>query len=384
MSAGIIIAGIIVGILILWILITLHELAHFIVAKLSGAYVYEFAIGLGPKVFQWKRKETQYTLRALPFGGYVHIASEMQDPPEGREDEVIEDKRYMENISRWKKMLFIISGALFNLIIAITILTSLYAIAGYKPNDPDIYGATYLKDKSAYNAIQEIKKEPKYNYDNRYFVIQNYIIKNKTTGKEYKSHFNSKLPTFRVVVISFIKDLKNIKSIKNEEVNFTFFISNYNIPVTKQVWTPLTTYKGKPAVGIAAPNRYFKNSGDAYLYGWKDSFVQSGYILKNFGKLFTGQWQDLSGPVGIVKEFSQLINSGPVSFFFYVALLSANLFILNLIPIPPLDGYKFWENIVEVAIRREVSHKTKIILNSIGAILFISLFLGITLKDIIF
>ena len=109
----------------------------------------------------------------------------------------------------------------------------------------------------------------------------------------------------------------------------------------------------------------------------------SGLVLKSLGNLFTGQFQNLSGPVGIAKSFVTIVNTSVVNVFLYAALISANLFVLNLVPFPPLDGYKFWELAVETIIRRPLSHKVKIIVNSLGAVVFILLFLGITIKDIL-
>lgn len=84
---------------------------------------------------------------------------------------------------------------------------------------------------------------------------------------------------------------------------------------------------------------------------------QSIAILKAFGLLFTGHITQLAGPVGVANQTAQMLTSAP-TFFLYVAGLSANLFVLNLIPIPPLDGYKFFENAVEACIKKK-SHKSK-------------------------
>lgn len=100
-------------------------------------------------------------------------------------------------------------------------------------------------------------------------------------------------------------------------------------------------------VGIRAPDRQFASTIQAYGYGWRETFTESVTILKSFGLLFTGQWGQLSGPVGIAKTFSSILTERPALFFMYVSMLSANLFVLNLIPIPPLNGYKFLETLIE-------------------------------------
>gem|GEM_PF-5962507 len=96
--------------------------------------------------------------------------------------------------------------------------------------------------------------------------------------------------------------------------------------------------------------------------------------------IFTGQFSNLAGPVGIAGQTASVFNDAQ-QFFLYVGMLSANLFILNMIFLPPLDGYKFIEILIEIIIRRDLPTKYKIIVYSIGAILFLSLFIGITIID---
>ncbi|AGM24909.1 site-2 protease family protein [Spiroplasma chrysopicola] len=450
MSVGMIILGFVIGIIILLILVTIHEFAHFIIAKLAGAYVYEFAIGFGPKLFSWGKKETKYSLRLIPFGGYVYIASELADPPKGREDEVIPEHRKMENIKRWKKMLFIVAGAIMNFFIAVFIFTILFASLGHKPNDMTYWGATYSPQGVAYQAFQGT---PNITEVNQEIVILDYWLGTDKTQIEQAaldynnclaqgndncvdspgvtvSHLskNNQIPDYTTTVYNFIDVLKKQYD-KNPEHNdaIVFRIRTVNAhqqfsgPLLEPTITSAVAFdqtKGVYTVGIAAPNRIFTSTWQGYSYGWKETFTQSVSILKSFGLLFTGQWGQLSGPVGIAKTMSSILDNGAVPFFLYVAMLSANLFVLNLIPIPPLDGYKFLETAVEGTIisgkkingrykmwyyrKDEVKlaqakikyeeinpnwhlpNKTKLIINITGAVLFILLFIGITIKDIFF
>lgn len=410
MSAGIIILGVFVGIVILLLLITLHEFAHFVIAKMAGAYVYEFSIGIGPALISWKRKETEYKIRLLPFGGYVHIASETQDPPEHREKEVkyIPRARYMEQIPKWKRFSFILAGALFNFFIAVFLLTTIYTAIGYKPNDMTYYGATYTQNAPAANAIRKTIGAGSTSEIGQNYVIEQYTIyyKNPGQGQQWQ-HIQSPLwsdyPTYTTTVYQFLDDLGTLKNkatspgdkttaylVVNKVVNSLTHQVFTVPPPTKQNPAPPPKYEtalkyrdSKYSVGIAAPNRIFGSKSEAYRYGWQDTFQMSGLVLKSLGNLFTGQFQNLSGPVGIAKSFVTIVNTSVVNVFLYAALISANLFVLNLVPFPPLDGYKFWELAVETIIRRPLSHKVKIIVNSLGAVVFILLFLGITIKDIL-
>jgi regulator of sigma E protease len=142
-SDGLIVLSFFIGIIVVVVLVTLHELGHFIIAKMSNAYVYEFSIGFGPRLFTIKGKETWFSVRMIPLGGFCSIASEIADPPKGREDVDVPAERMMEYIARWKKAIFIIMGPLFNLFIAIFLFTTIFAATQAKTNDMDWFGAKY-------------------------------------------------------------------------------------------------------------------------------------------------------------------------------------------------------------------------------------------------
>lgn len=427
MSTGLVILSFILGIIIMLLLITIHELGHFIVAKLSKAYVYEFSIGFGPRLLTFKRKETWVSIRAFPLGGYCSIASDKSDPPKGREDEVVPFERKMDYIVRWKKALFILAGPLMNLIIAICIITLTFSIAGYKKNDMSWYGANYDDTKIANKLIKDYSKShetdlSKYEYDNlsRYAIYGWQIENINPTTKEKSLIFdnvkwenkkplnedaiindlNSNAVDFKKTVYTFLGHLKDhTKDTDTENVHIRFavrFIDMYSwkpieIKSNTKDYTQYFTkwndeikddeYKFGENVGIAAPTHYYKNSTEAYGEGWKEVFTQSVSILKSFGSIITGHFSQIAGPVGVAKQTSAML-SDPVQFLLYIGVLSANLFILNMVFIPPLDGWRFIENIIEACMRKELNGKLKIWLYSIGAISFLLLFVGITIKDI--
>ncbi|AHI53085.1 RIP metalloprotease RseP [Spiroplasma culicicola] len=404
MSAGMITLGFFVGILILLILITLHEFGHFIIAKLSKAYVYEFAIGFGPRIFVFKGKETWLSIRAFPLGGYCSIASDKVDPPAEREDEIVPKERMMDYIARWKKLLFILFGPLMNLFIAIFLFTTIFAVTQVKPNDMSFYGATYNKDMIAYKLIdQKVNKhsEAKIEIDQSY-VIWGWTLysnteilfdnicqqNNSECGPKINELDNKQAATYEKTVYNFLDHLQLGKDKENVSIKFAFRqvdrftgkVIDQEVQITEQ--STQADYKGGESIGIAAPTRYFANAGQAYLAGWKETFTQSLTIIKSFGMLFTGNITQLQGPVGVAGQTATMLANGQ-QFFMYVAMLSANLFILNMIFIPPLDGYKVLETIIEMIIRKELPQKYKIIVYSAGAILFLSLFVLITIFDFI-
>ncbi|WP_342277093.1 site-2 protease family protein [Spiroplasma endosymbiont of Nebria brevicollis] len=364
--------AILIGLFTILFLITLHEFAHFVIAKLSGAYVYEFAIGMGPKIFQWGKKETRYTLRLLPLGGYVSVASEIADAPKGREEEVVEPKRMMENLHRGKKAAFISAGAIMNLLLAFVLLMVGYGIYPYKydPNLPP----TYANTGPLYEDVE------KYNKDNPTMPI--------LSSSEITHIYNTGASKSATDIKSYY-DLQKWLNSYNKKYNDT--IHDYQITFDKiKVVTFKPEYqKGVLFIGVSQRS-YHLSSGSVFTEGIVDAFKDSYSLLQALGQLVTFHWQNISGPVGIVKSTNSFLNpdlsatQGASTYFRWAALLSSNLFLLNMLPIPPLDGYKFVENAVEAASRKKLNTKYKTIVTIAGALLFLIIFVVTTIKDIFF
>ncbi|ATZ20076.1 Regulator of sigma-E protease RseP [Mesoplasma lactucae ATCC 49193] len=468
-----------VGIIAILLLITLHEFGHFIVAKLCGAYVYEFSIGFGPALKTWKGEETWIVLRAFPLGGYVSIASDRSDPPKGREDdaEKVPDSRKMDYIARWKKALFILAGPVMNMVIAIVMISIIFMATLQKTDDMSFYGNRYDQGQIAYNLIKDDikgKNKESFEQNDQHATITGWevvLAKKDVDMTKFLPDYNHVTPEFYtnakdngyIVKFSNLPELKRIFGkdenglVKELSNNNSFIYQNENpevaVDYTKLVYNFIDNFKsdklkiteadkeivgedyysairfsygmlnnglydgkfitendsnnlhtqfstpyvdsnnikktenfvlnGKhSSVGVKAPTRYFKNTTVAYGYSWKEFGNQSIAILKAFGLLFTGHITQLAGPVGVANQTAQMLTSAP-TFFLYVAGLSANLFVLNLIPIPPLDGYKFFENAVEACIKKEIPQKAKIWMYTIGGLAFAALFIVITIKDLV-
>lgn len=364
--------SILIGLVTILFLITIHEFAHFIIAKLSGAYVYEFSIGMGPKLFQWGKKETRYTLRMLPLGGYVSIASEIADPPKGREDEVVEDKQLMENLHRGKKALFISAGALMNLFLALILLMVGYAIFPYK-QDLNL-APTFTNYGPVYQAVSKYNDESHTIKINSNEIIIRIQIKDDIKSKKEINNYYQ--------LNDWLKEYNS----KNEE---NHLIITFNTKPANTDLEVVTKKSDKYFLGVTASS-YQLSAGQVFGNSFVDTFKNSYSVLQALGKLITFQWGQLSGPVGIIKSTSSFLDSHLTTqqsfstFFRWASLLSANLFLLNMLPIPPLDGYKFVENAVEAVTRKKLNSKFKIIISVVGALLFLGIFIAITIKDIWF
>lgn len=366
--------SILIGLLTILLLITLHEFGHFVVAKLSGAYVYEFSIGMGPKIFQWGKKETRYTLRLLPLGGYVSIASEIADPPKGREEEKVAEKQLLENIHRGKKAVFIGAGSFVNLCLGFILLIIGYAIFPYK-QDLNL-APTFINYGPVYQAVNKNNSDEHNIKINANEVIVRVQIHSDDLDYDEKSKTK----------ISSYNDLIGWLGKYNGKKDENYIILTFDTKPETNI--EITTKKtDKYFVGVTASS-YHLNSGQVIGDGFVDTFKSSYSVLQALGRLITFHWSSLSGPVGIIKSTSSFLDSNLTTqqsfsnYFRWAGLLSANLFLLNMIPIPPLDGYKFVENAVEAATRKKVNSKFKIIISVIGAVLFLVIFIAITIKDI--
>ncbi|WP_342268567.1 RIP metalloprotease RseP [Spiroplasma endosymbiont of Aspidapion aeneum] len=426
--------GILIGIISLLILITLHELGHFVVAKLSGAYVYEFAIGFGPTLFTIKGKETWFKFKIFPFGGFNYIASKDVDPPKGRENEDVPDERKLESINRWKKTIFIICGPLVNLVIALFLFSTVIGVNKYYSNDMYFYGANYssISKSSADEIVNKGDVKLKYEQDltligmriwsfnsdeNKYYLnissldndkdkattnsdpeIDYTNVKNYSYADNYKKENvflkkdSKNAPTYYTTVYSFIDQVASTKSLDNKggklkfDVQLLFrqrdsysekFINN------KIFYSMIGNHPYKPGdnIGISPPTHYFLSSSQAFVFGLKETFIQIFSTIKAFGNLFVGNFKSLSGPIGIINVASKSISNSS-QFFLFVGSISASLFMFNMLFIPPLDGYRMIENFIEMVLKREINTKTKYWIYGIGICIMLGLIILSTVVDI--
>lgn len=325
------------------------------------------------KFFSEVKKKLVILYDYCHWGGYVSIASEIADPPKGREKEVVTEKQLLENIHRGKKAVFLSSGALVNLILGFLLLIIGYAIFPYK-QDLSL-APTFINYGPVYQAVNQYNS----NSEHEIKINNNEII----VGIQIKDDETTHQPS-----INSYNDLTNWLSKYNGKNDENHLIITFN---TKPKLTNIevTTKKSdKYFLGVTASS-YRLSSGQVIGDGFVDTFKNSYSVFQALGRLITFHWSSLSGPVGIIRSTSSFLDSSLTTkqsfsnYFRWAGLLSANLFLLNMMPIPPLDGYKFVENAVEAATRKKINSKFKIIISVIGAVLFLLIFIAITIKDIL-
>ena len=331
--------------LVLGVTVFIHEFGHFIFAKKAGVYVYEFSIGMGPKLFSFKRKndETAYSIRLLPIGGFVQMAGE-----EISVDENVPLEKHMYKKTWLQRASIIVAGVLFNFLLAIILLFAIGLFVGVNDNKAYIgeisneYNAIktdlevndeiiYLNGKKADN-IDKFNLQLQLNYGNNL----NLTVKDKN-GK--------------------IKDI-TIKPTKEDE------IYHYGFSITS-----------KETKGFIASLKY---AFTKFLSLIEQMALIIGYLITGKLKLNT-----LSGPVGIFNVVGESAKAGLINLVYLVAYLCINVGFINIMPFPAFDGGRLLFLIIEKLKGSPVTPKIENTIHAVGLVLLMLLMVVITYNDIV-
>lgn len=320
-------------------LILVHEIGHFIVAKLNGIYVEEFAIGMGPKLFGVKVGETEYNLRILPFGGFVKML--------GEEDES-DDSRSLNAKTPIQRILVMGAGAFMNYVLALIIFIGLAMSSGFAENKV----ASVVPNSPA----QKIGIEQ---------------------GDEFLKIDGNKIHTtddFRM----------GLALAKGNPVELE--IKRGNDVLTKTV-QPILNESGVYQVGIG----YGFVEKPTLLQGIKQGFNETRSLVSQsfiaLKTIVTGEANlktDVGGPVTIIKMSGQAAKAGANTLLWFMAFLSVQLAVFNLLPFPALDGGRIFIELIQMIIRKEIPAKYIEAVNTVGFMLLMGLMVLVTIKDIIF
>lgn len=346
---------IIVLILILGVLVFVHELGHFIAAKMIGVYVHEFAIGMGPRIFSFKRKNkkdpTLYSIRLLPIGGFCAMAGENE---EDATDLKLKKNQYMCNRSKWERFLILIAGVTNNIILALIILFFQGLILG-STEQKSIVG----------NAPEG------YPVSEAGIVVGDVVT--KVNG--YKVNTWDKLTI--------------VLNLKHKEDTYTFTVKKQNGDIKEYKITPKTV-KAEDGTetkvfGIGASSEVHKGFFNAIKY----SFVKLGSIVSSMwltlASLFTGKLSlnNLAGPVGMYSIVGETMKVGLVNVLYLTAYLSINLAVINALPFPAFDGGRVFFILIEWIRGKKIDQKVEGYIHMIGFALLMLLMLYITFQDIL-
>ena len=354
------IINIIVFLLILGSIIIIHELGHFLAAKYFGVYCSQFSIGFGPKIWSKQGKETEYEIRALPFGGFVAMAGE-EDQMDNEELKDVPVERTLKGIKMYQKVIIFLAGVFMNFVLAIVIIFGVNLTSGQLPVNVAQIGS-----------IDENSAAAKYHLEVGDIIEK---IEVQETGKSYMiSNFED---------INFNQDLLNTK---NQTITMNITVKRDNQEKTIPVKVDYNNDEGKYIIGITQATRSM-TLVESFQYTFVSFAQMSGAIFVALGQLITKFSQtigQMSGPAGIYQITAQVTETGQISYILsLLAMLSVNIGIFNLMPIPGLDGCQVLFAIVEKVIGRELPQKLKLILQMIGLGLVILLMIIVTYQDIL-
>ena len=341
---------ILIAIVMLGFIVMMHEFGHYLVGRLCGIGIVEFSIGMGPKIVGFKRKGIQYSLRAIPLGGYCAFVGE---------DEENHSENAMNNQPVWKRFLTVIAGPVMNFLLAFVfcaILLSNFIIAEYQPKVAEVFDNT---------PAAECGFEP-----------GDIVI--SANGREI-SFDQAGITTVQEIILENGDEMpvELVVDRGGEEIA----ISVQPAEVIVDEATGQTGYQ----VGISFAPRTF-SFGEAlgtscrYMVDFTKEMLKS---LKNL--VFKGEGvDDMMGPVGIVSFVSDLVyNEKAYAVVYLIFMLSLNIGIMNLLPLPALDGGRLIFLIVEGIIRKPIPREKEGLIHAIGMGLLILLIIFITYKDIV-
>ena len=366
------------------VMVSLHEFGHFSVAKLLGFKVLEYAIGFGPTIFKRQKGETQYSIRAIPLGGYCKFEGDGEDS---------DDPRAFCNQKAWKRILVIIAGGVSNVILGFVLMLFVVGMASpMRTNVVDsIVPNSYMEQVGVMQGDEIIRINGKHiaSYDDITLAKSTFQLNKDIdiTVKRGRERLNVTLrPSEQVVTVKYLDDrIETVSTVNGVEEEPEVIMYSDEIPRDEEMVGKTTTSTGY-IMGFAAGIEDV-NAKNIWGHAFNKTIFVVKLVYQSLWGLVTGEVgiDQMSGPVGIVSEVHEVVNSGVyrwLNILNLVALLTINLGIFNLLPIPALDGGRLVFMIVELIRRKPVPPEKEGAVHAIGFMLLFALILFISFNDI--
>ena len=332
-------------IFILGVTVTIHEFGHFLFAKKAGIYVYEFSIGMGPRLFKFNRKndETDYSIRLLPIGGYVQMAGEDIEV-----DKNIPKDKQLQSKTWLQRFLTMVAGVMFNFLLAIVVLFIVALINGVTIDATKI-SKSNIKGLKVGDKIVSVNGKFVNNYDK--LALELSVAGNNKFTMKVKHKDN----TYDTVTVK-----------------------------PKAVYTKKHKLKGY-TYGFEIKGKHEHSMLSSIKYAFTKFFSIMEQMFFTVWYLITGKisLKLLSGPVGIFSIVGTAAKTGFVSVLSLLALISVNVGFINLLPIPAFDGGHILFLIIEKIKGSKVNPKVENTIHTVFFVLLMALMLYITFNDIL-
>jgi len=339
---------------LLGVLIFVHEFGHFIVAKKFGIKVLKFSLGFGPAVLKKKIGETEYMISAIPLGGYVKLFG--QEPHEEVPEE--EKHRSFKDQAVWVRMAAVAAGPIMNIVLAFVVFTGLsplgmhvgLPIVGEVSSGMPAEKAGIL----AGDKVEAINGQPVDSWEDLSEKVAN------SAGQELE-----------------------LKILRGDET-----LTKTVVPIVPSSPDLLDAPKGRAIIGIVFSGEFELRKEPLSMAPWIGVRETAKWTYKTAEILYLMvrrqiSFRNLGGPLAIAKMAGETAKTGIVNYLLLVAILSVNLAVLNLLPIPILDGGHLFFFLVELILGRPVSLKNQEIAQQVGMIILLLLMVFVIYNDIV-
>jgi Predicted membrane-associated Zn-dependent proteases 1 len=326
---------IIIGIIMFCLLILVHEFGHFITAKACGVKVNEFSLGMGPQIWSRQKGETKYSFRALPIGGFCAMEGE---------DEDSDDDRAFNKKSAPRKGLIVCAGAFMNLVTCIVLMIIVCFVIGTASTTI----GSFLSNSNFQKAGLRVGDK----------IVQ--VDDKKINDWEDVSKALSGVGSSDKVTVTVKRDGKNVS-----------------------VTSTLMNNSGSYIIGIHP--KMVRNPVKCVANGFVSTWNMTKSMYKVIVQLFSGQvsTKELSGPVGIFYMVGESAHQGFIYVVYLTALISLNLAIVNMLPLPALDGGRLLLIIIRRFTGKLISDSTENKINFVGLMLLFALMIYVTFNDVL-
>lgn len=349
-------------IVVLSLLVLVHELGHFLVAKKFGIKVEEFGFGFPPRVFGKRIGETLYSINLLPVGGFVKLYGEDAAGAGSIKSSKLkvqsyDTKRAFSSRPAWQRAIIVLAGVIMNFLLAVVIISYLFSTHGVAVPTENIRLLEVARNSPAQEAGLRQGDEVLEINGQRILEISDFA---KITKQSAGS----------------IIELRIVRGGKE-----------FGVQLTPRKEAP----KGEGPLGVAISNIEVKKYPwySAPFFGTLEAAKFSFLIFKGLSEMvvnlvFFGQTPTgVAGPVGVAQLTGQAVSYGVVATLWFVSLLSLNLAVVNVLPIPALDGGRLFFIMIELITRKKVAPRYEAMSHAIGLVLLLALILFITLFDVI-
>lgn len=361
----------IVALLCLMLMVMLHELGHYTFGKIFKFRINEFSIGFGPKIFSKKNQKTGeiFSIRALPLGGYCAFAGEDEEVAES--EEIPDAKYYFNNRPVWQRIIVLFAGAGFNFLSALIVITIFFAGYGeYFPVVGDVYQHVEYQDDGTYTEIPDSQKLQE--NDIIYSVNGKYVY----SLLEFNRLSNLVSDGGDVLDLVVIRDGKKI----NIELEKNYYLTYVDGEEVDEDGNPIKVAKVSENKGIGMSLATFSVQklpfGSAFVHGLTFGYDVLRVTFTSLGQVFNGSVavsDSMGGTATAIYSLAQLVQAGIPAIIYGFCLLSISIGIMNILPLPALDGSRIVFAIIEGIRRKPLNRKVEGMIHFVGIIVLFAL-----------